>query len=381
MDQLSGRGKVASAAATYDRRVTPIADNPPRPRPTPFAGVEALLTPEHAAVTALLADGLGAVDERFDAQLRSDLPPVRALVEHVERYRGKMLRPTLTLLSGLAAATERGGDGRPREPRASDITPAHVTVGAVVEMIHVATLVHDDVLDDADTRRRSPTVNFLRGNETAVILGDYLISSAFHLCSQLATQDTALLIGAVTTRLCEGELLQLHHREDLSLDEPTYFEIVERKTAELVGAACELGAAWSGADADTRRRHRAFGVKLGVAFQLQDDLLDLTGQEAVVGKSVGKDLEKGKLTLPIIHHLRSADALQRGRTLRLLGAGGAHGADPGAILDALRATGSIEHARREAERLASEAASLMPGDNPAHALMRAACLAAVNRPY
>lgn len=335
---------------------------------------------------AALAEGLTAVDERFDAHLRSDLPPVRALVEHVERYRGKMLRPTMVLLSGLAAQSETGASA----PSAPGITPEHILVGAVVEMIHVATLVHDDVLDEAATRRRSPTVNFLRGNETAVILGDYLISAAFHLCSQLPTQETALLIGAVTTRLCEGELLQLHHREDYSLDDATYYEIVERKTAELVGAACELGAAWSGADARTRHRYRVFGVKLGVAFQIQDDLLDLTGQEAVVGKSVGKDLEKGKLTLPIIHHLRSADPVTRGRTLRLLGAGAAGGGGGGGggatrdalgVLAALEETGSIAHARNEAERLTREAAALMPGDTPPLSLMRAAAEAVVRRSF
>ncbi len=347
---------------------------PTRPKPAPFAGVEAALGPEHAGVMAALAEGLAAVDARFDAHLRSDLPPVRALVEHSERYRGKMLRPTMVLLSGLAAQSESGGS-------MPGITPEHVLVGAVVEMIHVATLVHDDVLDEAATRRRSPTVNFLRGNETAVILGDYLISAAFHLCSQLPTQETALLIGAVTTRLCEGELLQLHHREDYSLDDATYYEIVERKTAELVGAACELGAAWSGAGPATRERFRAFGVRLGVAFQIQDDLLDLTGQEAVVGKSVGKDLEKGKLTLPIIHHLRSADPVARGRTLRLLGAGAGAARDARGVLKALEHTGSIEHARREADRLAREAAALMAGDSPALSLMRAAADAVVRRSF
>lgn len=381
MDLLPGGGEVTGGAGVgdYDRIVTRTADVPTRPVPKPFAGVEALLRPEHAGVAALLAEGLAEVDARFDAQLRSELPPVRALVEHVERYRGKMLRPTMALLSGLAAASERSHGG---EPGREDITAAHVTVGAVVEMIHVATLVHDDVLDEADTRRRNPTVNFLRGNETAVILGDYLISSAFHLCSQLSSQDTALLIGAVTTRLCEGELLQLHHREDFSLDEATYFEIVERKTAELVGAACELGAAWAGAGEADRARYRDFGVKLGVAFQIQDDLLDLTGKEAEVGKSVGKDLEKGKLTLPIIHHLRMADPVQRGRTLRMLGAGGAGATrDPAGVAAAVQATGSMDYARREAERLTCEAAALMPGESSALSLMRAAAEAVVRRTF
>ena len=137
----------------------------------------------------------------------------------------------------------------------------------------------------------------LSGNET-VNLGDYLISNAFHLCSQLDSQTSALLIGAVTTRLCEGELLQLYHRDDFALDEKTYYEIVERKTAELIGVATELGARYAGASARVCRRLRDFGVKLGVAFQIQDDLLDLT--PVSFAESVGRT--RGKLTLPLIHH-------------------------------------------------------------------------------
>lgn len=345
-----------------------------------IAGLEAAVGGEHEAIAGMLAEGLSRVEERFDRQLRSDLPPVRDLVEHVERYRGKMLRPVMTLLCGLA----QKGPGA----TAADLTEAHITVGAVVEMIHVATLVHDDVLDEAETRRRAQTVNNLRGNEVAVILGDYLISSAFHLCSGLANQDIALLIGGVTTRLCEGELLQLHHRDDFSLDEATYFEIVQRKTAELIGAACELGAGCSGAAPATRQRLRDFGMKLGVAFQIQDDLLDLTGEERVVGKSVGKDLEKGKLTLPLIHHLGRADAIERGRTLRLIGAGAPDDrhvdVDARAVRAALEKTGSVDFARASAQRLVREARSLLSDTlpaSPAADLLHAVADAVVTRAF
>ncbi len=293
---------------------------------------------------------------RFDEQLRSDLPPVSALVRHVERYRGKMLRPTLAAVCGLAAAPGK------------ELNDDHITVAAVCEMVHMATLVHDDVLDEADMRRRGPTMNRLRGNETAVILGDYLIASAYHLCSQLDSQATALLIGHVSMVLCSGELLQLHHREDWSLDEPTYFEIVRRKTASLVGAACRLGAACSGADESVCRRFERFGTDLGVAFQIQDDLLDLTGRTSVLGKSVGKDLEKGKLTLPVIHHLAAADPRMRGETLRLLerlsGSGSPAGetTEAGHLVGRLGETGSIAYARAAAgslvERAKSELAAL-----------------------
>lgn len=340
-----------------------------------ISGWEHVIRPEHDAVAALLGEALVGVERRFDAQLQTDLPPVRTLVEHVERYRGKMLRPAMTALWGLAAA----GPGAGREA----ITPQHEVVGAVIEMIHLATLVHDDVLDEAETRRGGETVNRLVGNEAAVILGDYLISSAFHLCSQLDTQRVALLIGEITTRVCEGELLQLHHRDDFSVDEPTYYEIVERKTAALIGAACELGAWMSGAGEGLRDAARAYGVKLGVAFQIQDDLLDLLGEARVVGKPVGKDLEKGKLTLPLIHHLAAASPTTRGRTLDLLRRAAAGEAVGGSLVSAMEATGSVGYARDAARSLVGEARALLAAaeDGPAVSLLHAAAEGVVTRRY
>ncbi len=188
--------------------------------------------------------------------------------------------------------------------------------------------------------------------------------------------------------MSEGELLQLHHRDDFSLDEATYYEIVKRKTAELIGASCELGAAYSGAAPATRQRMRDFGVRLGVAFQIQDDLLDLTGEERVVGKSVGKDLEKGKLTLPLIHHLSHADPVTRGRTLEMIGAAesaNAHvGLDTSAVRRSLEGTGSVDFAREAARKLVRDAqASLsdtLPA-SPAADLLHAVAEAVVSRAF
>lgn len=335
------------------------------------------LEPEHAPVAAALAEGLARVERVFEDQLRSDMPPVEDLCRHVERFRGKMLRPSMVLLSGMACAQPGIGPG-------AAITDEHVTIGAVAEMIHVATLVHDDVLDEAETRRRGRTVNALRGNEIAVILGDYLIARSFHLCSRLDSQRTALLIGAVTSRVCEGELLQLHHRDDYSLDEPTYYEIIRRKTASLIGVCCELGGACAGGSQDAQRRLREYGESLGVAFQIRDDLLDITGEESVVGKSLGKDLEKGKLTLPVIHHLALADPRDRGRTLLLIErASEASHEGHGAILDALGRTGSIEYATAAAERLvagAKAAIDPLPA-SPAKGLMLSLADAVLRRDH
>ncbi len=321
--------------------------------------------PDSGEMLALIDASLRRVEGEFDRALRSDLPPVQRLVSHLETYRGKMLRPSLVILCGLAAS-----------PKAA-LTDAHITIAAVCEMIHMATLVHDDVLDEADIRRQGATVNRLRGNEAAVVLGDYVFSAAYRLCSTLDTQQAALLIGQTGMTLCAGELLQLHHRQNFSIDEPTYFEIVKRKTGSLIAIACRLGAMQSlgyrhapRGDASSRTplqsscddlnlldRFEQFGLKLGVAFQIQDDLLDLTGDQGVVGKPLRKDAELGKLTLPIIHHLATAAPQQRAATLGLLDE-----FSPTAgkrLLDALESTRSIDHAHAAAQRLVDEAKSLL----------------------
>jgi octaprenyl-diphosphate synthase len=288
--------------------------------------------------------GLQRVATLFDAQLASDFPAVNELCRYVERYRGKMLRPTLVLVAGLATTD----DG-------TSLRHEHDIIAATVEMIHMATLVHDDVLDEAAVRRRGETVNFLRGNETAVMLGDYLISNAFHLCSRAGDPALNLRLGEVTNTLCEGELVQLSRRHDLSLDTETYFEIVRRKTAVLVGAACELGARLSGASTADVAAWRRFGEQLGVAFQIQDDLLDLLGDEATVGKSIGRDLEKGKLTLPMILHIRGTSGAARTAALDAIDA-----KDGAALRAALTTSGAIDRARLQAVELVEAAKRELP---------------------
>lgn len=332
---------------------------------------------------SVLSSALAQVESIFQRQLRSDLPAVARLCDHVENYRGKMLRPTLVLLCGLASASPL----RPSVP--SSLSSSHLTAAAVVEMIHMATLVHDDVLDEADTRRRADSINRLHGNETAVILGDYLIAASYHLCSQLNSPQISLLVARASMTLCEGELLQLSQRDSFSLDEATYFEIIERKTAALVALSCRLGATCSGADEADVARLEAFGRKLGQAFQIQDDLLDLTGRQASLGKPVGKDLEKGKLTLPLIHHLASIPPKDRGRSLILLeqacsrsGAASASGSDAAAcLLRSLEDSGSVAHARAIAESLIAESkAELVPiAPSPAKSFLESMADAAITR--
>ncbi len=296
------------------------------------------LSDAHQPLADAVAANLAQVEVIFERQLASEFPAVNQLCRHIEKYRGKMLRPTLVVVSGMAV----GG--------VESVDSAHQTVAAVAEMIHMATLVHDDVLDEAQMRRRGSTVNHLHGNETAVMLGDFLISNAFHLCSTMGRPEINLSLGKVTNTLCEGELIQLHHRDDLSLDEPTYFEIVRRKTASLVGECCRLGAVLSGAVGEGSRALCDYGLNLGIAFQIQDDLLDLAGTPDVVGKSLGRDLDKGKLTLPLIVHLASASPEDRGRAIRMI-----KQREALPLLDALRTSGSLDAARWKATELVAAA--------------------------
>lgn len=376
------------------------------------------ITPELAPLAERLSVELERVAARIREQLLSDLPVVQRLTVHVERYHGKMIRPTMAILCALAARegaeTGRpghgGGEGRGGADGGANggVSEQVITAAAVCEMIHLATLVHDDVLDEADTRRKAPTVNRLRGNEMAVILGDYLFSAAYHLCSQLGSQSAALLVARCGMTLCAGELLQLHHRENLSLDEATYYTIVEKKTASLIATACRLGAlqgdpasgggggvgavgggggAGRGVGWDAAGALEAYGLALGVAFQIQDDLLDLTGDQSVVGKSLGKDLEKGKLTLPVIHHLAAAGPEVRGRTLSLLENASSDGtaahALGGELLAQLEQTGSVAHARLTAERFVGDARrSIEPlADSPAKRMLLMLADAVVSRAF
>ncbi len=242
----------------------------------------------------------------FDEELRSDLPVVNRLIDQVARYRGKLLRPKLLLMAGKATG---------------EIIHEHVVLAAVVEMVHMATLVHDDVLDEADVRRRGATINRLIGNEGAVLLGDYLISHAYHLCSSLGSTWASRRIADVTNTVCEGELLQIEHRGDFGLTEATYLEIIRRKTAALTGVCCELGARVSGATDDVVEQLADYGLHIGMAFQIIDDLLDLTASEGETGKTVGRDADMGKLTLPIIRYLEQADGRDRQRMIDVLSNG------------------------------------------------------------
>jgi octaprenyl-diphosphate synthase len=305
------------------------------------------LMPEHAqgllsAVYAPIAGELAEAERIFASELGSRLPFVQHLVEHCAHLRGKRLRPALVLLTAKAC----GG-----------VQPAHPVLAAVVEMIHTATLVHDDVLDLAVIRRHAATVNAEWGNETAVLMGDYLFTHAFHLAASLDSTLACRWIGRATNLVCEGEMQQVHNRGNLDLDEAAYLSIVRGKTAELTAVSCRLGAHYAGASEETVEALASFGRDLGVAFQITDDVLDLWGEERTTGKTLGTDLEQQKLTLPLIRLMRTVPATTAEAIRSLL-------TDPqadrrGELRPYLGASGSLDYAWDCAQQFANRAASAL----------------------
>ena len=247
-------------------------------------------------------------------------------------------------------------------------------------MIHTATLVHDDVLDEAVIRRHAATVNAEWGNETAVLLGDYLFTHAFHLAASLESTLACRLIGRATNLVCEGEMQQVHNRGNIELDEDAYFEIIRGKTAELTAVCCRLGAHYAGADAEVVTAMEGYGRDIGVAFQIADDVLDLWGEERTTGKTLGTDLAKQKLTLPIIRLLTTARASQADKIRRLLN-------EPEPDLDALRfhlqGSGAMEYAWAQAQKFAEAAESALATlpDSQARSILRNLARHVVRRAY
>jgi octaprenyl-diphosphate synthase len=300
---------------------------------------QAPLRPRSAALFAPLAADLEEVERVLRETLVSAKPGMERLLSHLGNYRGKRLRPALLLLTAHACGK---------------VVPAHHILAAVVEMIHTATLVHDDVLDSATVRRHSATINALWGNQTSILLGDYLFTHAFHLSSTLDDATVCRLIGEATNRLCEGELHQISQQGNLMLGEEEYFDIIDAKTAELTACSCRLGALYSDVGGEAVEHLTTYGRCLGQAFQIADDLLDLAGEESAVGKSLGTDAEQQKMTLPLIHLLTQAPFEQAERVRTLLRAAGNH--KRGALKIELESAGSLDYARRRAEALAERAA-------------------------
>jgi octaprenyl-diphosphate synthase len=300
-----------------------------------------------APLYAPIADEMEQIEEILKRELRSDYPFVDELVQYGCLLGGKRLRPALLLLTAKALG---------------EIRREHLVLAAVVEMIHTATLVHDDVLDEAQMRRRLATVNSRWDNKSSVLLGDYLFTHAFYLSSTLDSTFACRQIGKATNVVCEGELRQIGGRADYTLGEAEYIGILDAKTAELCACCCLLGAHYSGADEATCLKLANFGRDLGIGFQIADDLLDITGDEQTTGKSLGTDLVQQKPTLPLIRALAVAEPSERQKWLALLD--DPSNLDREELLDWLRRSGAIDYARAKArwyaDRASAVAAALAP---------------------
>ncbi len=239
---------------------------------------------------------LDAVGSRLGRQVREFDPAVVPYVEYALTGQGKQLRPALVALS--AGATGRLED-------------EHVTVAVIIEMVHLATLVHDDVMDEAEIRRGRLTLGANWGNEIAVLCGDCLFAQALKLAAGFPTPEICRAVATATNTVCAGEILQTRQRRNFQFSQGEYFKVLEMKTAELFALSCHLGGYLSGAPAAQQSALREFGLALGTAYQLFDDCLDLFGSEAAAGKSLGTDLAKGKLTLPVLLFWQRAGASEK----------------------------------------------------------------------
>jgi len=309
-------------------------------------------TAEHSAVLeevgltakrifSLIASELQQVESEFERQARSNVQVIAYLADYLRESGGKRVRPALTILANYAV----GGDGSRYNS---------IRLATVMEFLHTATLVHDDIIDSADTRRNRPTVNALYGNETAVLMGDWLYMSAFE--TSLAERSLPILdiLTRVTRKMTEGELLQLTTLGSTDISEQHYLDIIQRKTAFLFSACCEVGAILGGASEPEQKALADYGMSLGMAFQLTDDLLDFTSTESALGKSAGVDLLGGKVTLPLIY-LIASESSARELVQTVMSEAVYESVARLELLRAVEAVGAIERARTRGDEYAAAA--------------------------
>jgi len=294
-----------------------------------------------------VATELLLVECEFERQAQSNIQVIAYLGDYLRRSGGKRVRPALTILSNYAV----GGDGS---------SQSSIRMATVMEFLHTATLVHDDVIDKAETRRNRPSINSEFGNQTAVLMGDWLYMSAFETSLVERSLPILDILTAVTRRMTEGELLQLTQLGRTDISEGQYFDVIARKTAYLFSACCEIGALLGGAAPEQQAMLRDYGMNLGVAFQLIDDLLDFTSTEEVLGKPAGADLVEGKVSLPLILLLQRQPEM-RLQIQTVISEAAYHSVSRQTLLDALEGTGALALARERAIDYAEAAQASLNG--------------------
>ena len=308
----------------------PDAANPSRPssdRHLALPAIQALAAPEMAAMDTLIRQ-----------RLASDVVLINQIAEYIIGAGGKRLRPMLLLLAA-GALGHRGAD-------------AH-QLAAVVEFIHTSTLLHDDVVDESDLRRGRKTANAVWGNAASVLVGDFLYSRSFQLMVELERMDVQQILADTTNTIAEGEVLQLLHVRNPDTDEAAYLRVIERKTAILFAAATRLGALLAGADATTCDALHRYGLALGYAFQIADDVLDYASDAATLGKNLGDDLAEGKMTLPLIHAMAHSGDAVRVELRRIVEHGDLDGLPT--VQAAIERCSSLDYSRERALQYARDA--------------------------
>jgi octaprenyl-diphosphate synthase len=289
-----------------------------------------------------LAADLKAVDSVIRQRLNSDVVLVRSVAEHIIGGGGKRLRPVLVILSAGAF----GYSGK-----------FHHQLAAVVEFIHTATLLHDDVVDASDLRRGQATANALFGNAASVLVGDFVYSRAFQMMVEVGSMRVMEVLAEATNVIAEGEVLQLMNCHDPDIDEERYLQVIRYKTAKLFEAATRLGAILGGATPDEEAAMACYGMHLGTAFQLIDDVLDYSGDNKDTGKNVGDDLAEGKPTLPLLYAIKHGTDEERALVRGAIEHGGLD--ELPRVMAAIQRTGALDYTRRQAEAEAQTAKSAL----------------------
>jgi octaprenyl-diphosphate synthase len=298
-------------------------------------------SPSLPEIQALAREPMGAVDRLIRDRLASDVVLINQVAEYIVGAGGKRLRPMLLLLAAGSAGGGGAIDGRAHQ------------LAAVVEFIHTATLLHDDVVDESDMRRGRRTANSVWGNAACVLVGDFLYSRSFQLMVELQRMEVMQLLADTTNRIAEGEVLQLLHIRNPDTDEAAYLRVIERKTAVLFAAATRLGGLLADAPAAQCDALEAFGLDLGYAFQIADDVLDYAADAEALGKNLGDDLAEGKATLPLIHAIAHSDASTSARLREIVSNGDVDALDE--VLAAIRSTGGLDYSRGRAAQYAMRA--------------------------
>jgi octaprenyl-diphosphate synthase len=287
-----------------------------------------------------------AVEETLGRELAHENPFVTKLLTHSTKFQGKRARPAMLLHSAHILG---------------EATDVHVALGAVVEMLHTATLVHDDVLDEAGVRRQVKTLNSVWGNEASILFGDYLFAKAYTLAAKLHNREANAVLSKTVEQLCVGELWQISTKFNVDIDEAQYLKIIEHKTGSLFSTSCRLGAVDNGAEPAQVDALARYGICVGTAFQIVDDCLDITGDEAEMGKSLGTDLDKGKLTLPVIKLLQELPPRERKPLQELLTSQDRVDERRDTVVRMLRERDLVTWSMRRAQDFVDEAKGLLRG--------------------